>query len=944
MGGRSYDWQQEASSRKPPALRLQPLWLGHCARQHFPLCIDRRYTMTTSVMDFVHGLKSSAARVEHGDPLRLVRRMLAHYGLEQLYEWYKASTIGKVVFDVDGSASKTTASVLLATALAAVAAFFDGIMPERVLIAAAHGGDKLSYRLFVPGYRMRMSDIKARIVRLGLDKNRPFDAAIYGAQQKLRMVGSIKTPQDQRPLKLVDRNGCEVEPTLDLLMDTLVQVVNEDWPLLTEATPRAPKRTATHTPETQLSIAVGEEAVAVAHSAPSADEAALVLPPKRRRGRPRKEDQLPTDLVSTLADKGFRDIRCSKAVDCGWTFDSDNHDATHPCPTCGAVHTSNQFYVNDLDDTFYRIANFSEACKIMEVRKPHLEIIPAAATDVATAFEELNLDLGTPFQGHNRDVHYHSYMVQGAQEDCVACLGKHSAPHRYQVTECFKNQCWTVQHERTEESCPGRIFWYNSYLATYLAPLAKDPKGDAHFADIFAHGHRGVLYGDKNGGEVKYFDTKWRDLSPAQLEHRVSCWLRTLLGQIVRLPEFEQHKPLNEANKHIQRTSVIRGITSQIKTVLAAGEDPKFDTDPYLLGCDNAIIDMSVDPYIIRPPRPEDRVTRSVGYDMRAISEADVAEVEAVMAKIYPVVEEREVMQAYAGYCLLGHVNTKVFMALTDRRKGFNGKSTVVKMFKAAMGDYAVKGKESFLLSTGHVQNMNQHDSGWLDYRCKRLAAFEELESTHKLDMGRLKDVTGGGTTIPVRKAHAVEAEEMEWTAKLMLAFNEGSMPRFDCDDGAFARRMLVMQHRSSFLDADAVAQSTLPHTYLKDEGVLDRMRQAPQKMLAWMLQGVRLYRAGRLDRIPTVMVEWRDELAAEYDDVGEWLAAHVHHQEGAYLRLPALWSEFQRREERSGKVLRRKFVSKALTFMSAGVHTPGNTMRRGEHVSNIIDHYAFTA
>ena len=57
-----------------------------------------------------------------------------------------------------------------------------------------------------------MSDVKARLVRLGLDHNRPFDAAIYGKNQKLRMVGSLKTPQDTRVLRLLAPDGSFAEP------------------------------------------------------------------------------------------------------------------------------------------------------------------------------------------------------------------------------------------------------------------------------------------------------------------------------------------------------------------------------------------------------------------------------------------------------------------------------------------------------------------------------------------------------------------------------------------------------------------------------------------------------------------------------------------------------------------------------------------------------------
>ena len=291
---------------------------------------------TASRVGFIRGLKSSAARVEHADPLRLVRRMLAEYGRSQLYEWYKACLIGKVIFDVDGKRGTTTAEALLEAALAGLAAFF-GHMPDRYIIAAAHGtdpdhpnGNKLSYRIYVPGVRMRMSDIKARLIRLGLDKNRPFDAAIYGSQQKLRMAGSIKTEDDRRPLKLVDEAGAEIEPTVQLLLDTLVQVVEDQWPLIEE-----PKE-----PEEPMKTALAKR------SATSTTVAVAVAPeqPPRKRGRPTKDNTLPAEWRDALDSMGFKEVHSKGAFQDargrGFSFSSTSRAS---CPCCTREHVSNNW-------------------------------------------------------------------------------------------------------------------------------------------------------------------------------------------------------------------------------------------------------------------------------------------------------------------------------------------------------------------------------------------------------------------------------------------------------------------------------------------------------------------------------------------------------------------------------------------------------------------------
>ena len=941
-------------------------------------------------VSFIVGLKSPAARAETATPERLAHRMLATYGNAQLYEWYKSSIIGKPMFDVDGKADATTAEQLLADALSGLDRFF-GFTPETIVIASSHSppgtGNKLSYRLFVPGFRMLASDMKKRLVRLGLDKNRPFDGAIYGANQKLRMVGSFKTPDDRRVLALVDR-----EPTEATLLDTLVQVTDPSWPLLQEPAPLGPTAgpiTALFTPVDPPAAAKppkptkptkpskrppppassgsdsDEPTDAVAPSASSdptgppaqpapattsaaAQHMAIANPPKRQRGRPRSKDQMPPDLLLSLDQNGFLNVRASKAVDRGFTFDCDNHDQAHPCPCCKAVHTSNQFYANDRSHDFYYIGNFSDSCKALKIRRQHTEIIPAAANvDIDTAFAGLELALpdGQAFAGINDDVHYHQYLVQGTRDQCIACNGTHPAPHTYEIAECLKNHAWTIRHTRATESCPGRIWWHDGRLEHYLRPLLEEPTGDAHFADLFLLGHHGVLFGDREGGDVKLFEGRWHNLTHPQLECLVNSWVRNFVNQVRGLPQYAESKPVAEAHKHIQRSTVSKGITSLVRINLAAGVKPEFNGNPLLLGANNAIIDMSRSPIVFRQPTPQDFICQTIGYDLPSLAFPDGAEeIEEIMAKIYPMEDERQILQAYAGYCLLGHTDSKVFLALTDRRSGFNGKSTIVEMFKLAVGtEYAVKGKNSFLLSTGHVRDMNSHDSGWLDYRGKRLAYFEELGATHTLDQGRLKDVTGGGTSIAVRKAHATESEQMPWSSKLMLIFNEGSFPKFDVDDQAFAKRMLVLQHRSAFLDAKSLAAAAHePYTYLADEGLKTRLKGAPYKILAWMLQGVELYLSGRLEDVPESMRQWRTQLADEQDAVHEWLQGKVARKQDAHVPLRTLWELFNPTQtaSRRKKLSKQAFEAKAIRFMVGGVHHPGQKPRGGSRVSNFVDHY----
>ena len=112
----------------------------------------------------------------------------------------------------------------------------------------------------------------------------------------------------------------------------------------------------------------------------------------------------------------------------------------------------------------------------------------------------------------------------------------------------------------------------------------------------------------------------------------------------------------------------------------------------------------------LRPARPEDLITKSVGYDIPDAGLADTAAVEAVFEQIYPVEEERRFFQLYGGYCLPGNNPAKGFLCLTDRRKGDNGKSTAVNLLRKALGgEYVIDNKQNLLYEARYASNVDAH-------------------------------------------------------------------------------------------------------------------------------------------------------------------------------------------------------------------------------------------
>lgn len=248
----------------------------------------------------------------------------------------------------------------------------------------------------------------------------------------------------------------------------------------------------------------------------------------------------------------------------------------------------------------------------------------------------------------------------------------------------------------------------------------------------------------------------------------------------------ERYRALLKGISYIKRGGNQRNMMDCLKAslFLNVGEDPsgivgryEMDSDPYLLGCENGVIDLKT--CRLRDGRPDDWMSKSIGYAYNP-SETGRSFVEDSMQKTFPVAEEREFVQRYAGYCLLGKHPEKKYMLVTDmagRKSGSNGKTTVNQGLRHALGEYACQGIAETLYTDGSTRNENSCTPGRMHYRGKRLATYEELDPKKKFDTTRLKNLHGGCATETARDAYGRSVEEFPWTAKFLISFNISELP-----------------------------------------------------------------------------------------------------------------------------------------------------------------------
>lgn len=223
------------------------------------------------------------------------------------------------------------------------------------------------------------------------------------------------------------------------------------------------------------------------------------------------------------------------------------------------------------------------------------------------------------------------------------------------------------------------------------------------------------------------------------------------------------------------------------------------DTDPYTITFTNCVYHLVSG--TLRPIRPEDRVSRTVGYPYMTPTDAEVAEVERVFRDIIWSDSVFEWVMCYMSTCLIGrhHENMVFFTGMPEipSQNGSNGKSTFMNWIMKALGGYACR-LQGTALSTSDFSAPNAHTSHLVPLIGMRAAYVVEIPSDMKLDLdSMIKPVTGGDSI----KIRGLGKEEVEAVVPVTLFATCNSLPAVSSRDHATWRRLRAVWFKRWFCD-----------------------------------------------------------------------------------------------------------------------------------------------
>ena len=318
-------------------------------------------------------------------------------------------------------------------------------------------------------------------------------------------------------------------------------------------------------------------------------------------------------------------------------------------------------------------------------------------------------------------------------------------------------------------------------------------------------------------------------------ESQVMCLGGGVLDRIERAAAQEADEARQkELTKHVRSSRAEPRRTAMLKLARHDGRvriDPScLDVDQWSLNLQNGTLDLKR--CELRPHRRGDMATKitPVGFEPGAPCAAWRRFIDEITCGD---AARAAYLQRVIGYSLTGSTREQCLFVLYGA--GSNGKSTLLEVIRALMGDYGRSADMASFLET----RADKVREDLADLHGARFVSAVEVEKGRHLAEATIKQLTGGDAI----SARFLFKDRFQFTPrfKIFLAVNHKPGVR-GADDGIW-RRLRLIPFERKFSDAE------------KDRGLLDKLRSELPGILAWAVEGCR---------------RWQEIGLAEPDDVRE--------------------------------------------------------------------------
>ncbi len=309
------------------------------------------------------------------------------------------------------------------------------------------------------------------------------------------------------------------------------------------------------------------------------------------------------------------------------------------------------------------------------------------------------------------------------------------------------------------------------------------------------------------------------------------------------------------------RLKALVRVENRVPQILTAAEPLfatrvcEYDTDPWLLGVPNGVVDLRTGE--LRGGRPEDGITMQAAFPYNPKAEAPLWE--QTVAQVFalngaPRAEFVAYVQRALGYSCTGDCREEVFFLATglledDAKSGANGKGTLLNTVTYVLGDYASNLGFASLEWQRNGSGAGAASPDLAKLIHKRFVTASETNKGAQFNSARIKALTGRD---PIT-ARFLYGEEFTFRPELKMWLSVNHPPRVNDDSIGFWRRPHVVVFPNTFAASP-------------DQTLKDRLLAEGPGILTWLVRGALAWQQGGLNPPPEV----RDAVLAYQQQQGD--------------------------------------------------------------------------
>jgi len=285
----------------------------------------------------------------------------------------------------------------------------------------------------------------------------------------------------------------------------------------------------------------------------------------------------------------------------------------------------------------------------------------------------------------------------------------------------------------------------------------------------------------------------------------------------------------------------------------------KMDESRNLFAFQNRVVDLEKNNEV-RDIRPDDYVCLHTGYDYPVKANPEVRkEIRDLLFSIWEDWSVVDYVLAVMALQLHGKKKYEEFYVWTGR--GGNGKGVITELVKRSLGDYFHSIPHDCI--TKRSDKKDAPNPPMAKAKGKRFVQAQEPEADDKLQIGTIKELTGGDEIT----ARALYHDPVVYVPQFGLFLQCNTIPKLNKLDGGIKRRMVIIYFPFQFVDKPHEAHHRKINHDLKD-----KITKSTEWRDEFVLMLLDVYKATKELVKPKFISDHTDEYLAENDAVRSWI------------------------------------------------------------------------